>query len=204
MTLNTMEKQGGTSKTNDLRVSIVTNLDEFMACTAIRGAAFLARGEPFHEEFDQNDLVSSTHLLARLGRTPIGTMRVRILTAGGGGLATWERLAILPSAGRDGTKALYGLARTARAYCDFKNVGAVVGAVENPKLLKFWKKHGFETIDAPPLVYNIVEYTQIRLNLSDDAAHDLTVQEEVSLEILNGGNEVQDFDRYVSGLRLAA
>lgn len=204
MTLNTMEKQSPTTKPDEIRVSIVTSLDDFMACTAIRGAAFLARGEPFHEEFDQNDLVSCTHLLARQGKKPIGTMRVRFLTAGGGGLATWERLAILPSAGRDGTKALYGLARTARAYCAFKTIGAVVGAVENPKLLKFWHKHGFETIDAPPLIYNNVEYTQIRLNLSDEALMETGSIEDISLEILNGSAEVQDFDRYISELRLAA
>lgn len=184
--------------TESVRVIVVTTMDDFMACNAVRSAAFLARGEPFHEEFDGNDLVSTTHLLAKCGKAPIGTMRVRILSAGAGGIAAWERLAILPNAGRLGTKALLGLARTARAYSEFKGVGAVVGAVENPKLLKFWQKHGFELMNVPPAVYNNVEYHQIRLNLRD--ANNVTMESDDSdlAEALNGSVEYLDFDRYLS------
>lgn len=181
-----------------LKVSVAATLDDFMSCMAIRSAAFLARGEPFEEEFDQNDLISTTHLLARLGRTPIGTMRIRILTASGGGIASWERLAILPSAGAAGTKALFGLARTARAYCEFKGLGTVVGAVENPKLLRFWQKHGFELMEVPPAVYNNIEYHQVRLNL-DVSRPQMDPSEEPGLiEALNGSIELMDFDRFLS------
>ncbi len=184
--------------TETLRVIVVTTMDDFMACNAVRSAAFLARGEPYFEEFDGNDLVSTTHLLAKCGKAPIGTMRVRILNAGAGGIAAWERLAILPNAGRHGTKALLGLARTARAYSEFKGVGSVVGAVENPKLLKFWQKHGFELMNVPPAVYNNVEYRQIRLNLRDPQTEPAESDDYDLVEALNGSVEYLDFDRYLS------
>lgn len=179
-----------------VRVSIVRGFDELMACMAIRGSAFLGRGEPFGEEFDENDLISTTHLIARRGGAPIGTMRIRILTAQDGGIASWERLAILPYAGAAGTKALFGLAKTARAYCEFKGLGTVIGAVENEKLLKFWQKHGFQLMDVPPTVYNNVEYRQVRLSLGN-VAQTTTNNDELAAS-LNGTIEPLDFDRFLA------
>ena len=181
-----------------VRVEIVSDLDGLMACLAIRSATFLARGEPFEEEFDGNDLASTTHLIARQGKRPIGTMRVRLLTASGGGIASWERLAVMPNAGSVGMKALYALARYARAYSEFKGVSAVVGAVENPKLLKFWTKHGFRLMDAPPAVYNDVEYQQIRLDLDASSAIKEEAGDAALLKSLNGATECRDFDRFMS------
>jgi hypothetical protein len=182
-----------------VRVSIVRGFDELMACMAIRGAAFLGRGEPFAEEFDENDLISTTHLIARRGPAPIGTMRIRILTAQDGGIASWERLAILPNAGSAGTKALLGLAKTARAYCEFKGLATVVGAVENDKLLKFWQKHGFRLMDVPPSVYNNIEYRQVRLTLREDAVDAPRPDGDRLAASLNGSIEPLDFDRFLAG-----
>lgn len=181
-----------------IQVSVVSNLEDYMACMAVRSAAFLARGEPYEEEFDQNDLISTTHLLAKRGRTPIGTMRIRLLTASNGGIASWERLAILPNAGNAGPKVLMHLARTARAYSEFKGISSVIGAVENPKLLKFWQKHGFELMDAPPSVYNNVEYLQIRLKLKSDRFTADDCAEPALFDSLNGSIELADFNQYMS------
>lgn len=187
-----------TPSDDSVRVSIVRGFDELMACMAIRGAAFLARGEPFGEEFDENDLISTTHLIARRGPSPIGTMRIRILTAQEGGIASWERLAILPNAGSAGTKALFGLAKTARAYCEFKGLASVIGAVENDKLLKFWQKHGFRLMDVPPSVYNNIEYRQVRLTLRDETVEAPQADGERLAARLNGSIEPLDFDRFLA------
>lgn len=149
-----------------ISVSLVSGLDELMACFAIRSAAFLGRGEPYEEEFDGNDFCSATHLLARdADGKPVGTMRVRVIKASG--VAVWERLSILPSA-RHGARVLHALAQAAKAYSSFKEVKTVLGTVADERLIAFWKRFGFEEMDEPTSLYNGVEYRPIRLSIASE------------------------------------
>jgi len=145
-------------------ISIVTTASEYQACVAVRAAAFISRGEPYSEEFDGNDFVCATHLLATIDKEPVGTLRIRLLSADDGGVAVWERLAVAPAA-RRGPAIINSLANHARAYTLFKGCQTVIGAVADPRLLAFWKKRGFVETGNPPVVYNNVSYKQVQLRL---------------------------------------
>lgn len=184
------------SLSDSVQIRIVSTIDELVTCQVIRSAAFLGRGEPYEEEFDGNDLISATHLLATRGRQPIGTMRIRIITTSPIGIAAWERLAILPNA-RGSSKVLTGLAEMAKAYTAFKGIQTVEGAVEDDRLLRFWKRYGFVETGDKPLVYNGLEYRRIRLTLPTDRPNPLDL--ETASEA-----EARLFDHHRASGRLAA
>lgn len=148
-------------------VSIVTNLDDYQAYVSVRAAAFIAKGEPYNQEFDSNDLVCATHLLARQNNEPVGALRIRIMSTLNGGIAAWERLAILPVEGR-GIRVLMSLADYATEYSLFKGCHRVVGGVENDTLMNFWKRRGFKETGNPPVNYNDKLYTEIGCDMSPD------------------------------------
>lgn len=76
-----------------LEVAVARTLDELMQVMAVRTLVYLGGQDcPYAEEFDGNDFAGSTHLLARVGAEPAGTMRVRWFA----GFAKIERAAVLP------------------------------------------------------------------------------------------------------------
>jgi predicted GNAT family N-acyltransferase len=77
-----------------LEVAVARTLDELMQVMAVRTLIYLGDQDcPYAEEFDGNDFAGSTHLLARVGVEPAGTMRVRWFA----GFAKIERAAVLPA-----------------------------------------------------------------------------------------------------------
>ena len=149
-----------------IEVRLVTTIDELMQCFSVRSAAFIGReSEPYAEEFDGNDVSGAAHLLALDGGVPVGTMRVRILASGDGGVATWQRFASVPS-GKVGMKVLRALAEAAADYTRFKQVDRVVGEVADERLIRFWERFGFRRTDDPPAVYNGVPYQRIEVRFS--------------------------------------
>jgi predicted GNAT family N-acyltransferase len=59
-------------------VTVVRTLDDLMQAMAIRAVVYM--GEqicPYDEEYDGNDLAGATHLIARIGREPVGALRLR-------------------------------------------------------------------------------------------------------------------------------
>src|SRR5580658_10601869 len=59
-------------------VSIAHTLDDLVQAMAIRSVVYM--GEqlcPYDEEFDGNDFAGATHLIARIGREPVGALRLR-------------------------------------------------------------------------------------------------------------------------------
>lgn len=149
-------------------VSIVTDANEFQACMAVRAAAFLSRGEPYSDEYDGNDFICATHLLARQAEAPVGTMRIRIVSAAEGGVAVWERLAVTPVAHR-GIGVLNSLAKKAMAYTRFKGCHRIIGGVADPRLQNFWRKRGFIMLEKPPVKYNDINYIQMGMDISPDS-----------------------------------
>lgn len=70
------------------------SLDDLQKVFAIRAAVFMAEQNcPYDEEYDGNDL-ASLHLLACIGREPVGTLRLRWFADFG----KIERVCILPAA----------------------------------------------------------------------------------------------------------
>jgi predicted GNAT family N-acyltransferase len=75
-----------------IEVSIVRTLDQLPQIFALRGIVYMGEQEcPFEEEFDGNDLSGATHLVARIGREPVGAIRIRWFA----GFAKLERAAVL-------------------------------------------------------------------------------------------------------------
>lgn len=119
-------------------VKEVQTLDDIVKLSAIRGASFISRGEPFAEEFDGEDLRFTTHLLAEEGGEPVGTFRVRWA---GGDAVFWERLSIVPS--RQGNvRLLLALVSAARELSHRMSAAHVIGYVEDKRLVNFWKRQG--------------------------------------------------------------
>jgi predicted GNAT family N-acyltransferase len=77
-----------------ISVGVAHTLDDLMQAMAIRSVVYM--GEqlcPYDEEFDGNDLAGATHLIARIGRQPVGVLRLRWFCD----FAKLERLTVLPS-----------------------------------------------------------------------------------------------------------
>jgi len=75
-------------------VTVARTLDDLMQVMAIRSVVYL--GEqlcPYEEEFDGNDFAGATHLIARVGREPVGVIRLRWFAD----FAKLERLTVSPS-----------------------------------------------------------------------------------------------------------
>jgi len=61
-----------------ITVSVAHTLDEVMQAMAVRAMVYM--GEqlcPHDEEYDGNDFAGATHLVARIGREPVGAVRMR-------------------------------------------------------------------------------------------------------------------------------
>ncbi|HEX3919269.1 MAG TPA: GNAT family N-acetyltransferase [Caulobacteraceae bacterium] len=77
-----------------ISVSVAHTLDDLMQAMSIRSVVYM--GEqlcPYDEEFDGNDLAGATHLIARIGRQPVGVIRLRWFCD----FAKLERLTVLPT-----------------------------------------------------------------------------------------------------------
>jgi predicted GNAT family N-acyltransferase len=77
-----------------ITVSVAHTLDEVMQAIAIRSMVYM--GEqlcPYEEEVDGNDFAGATHLIARVGREPVGVVRMRWFC----GFAKLERFTVVAS-----------------------------------------------------------------------------------------------------------
>jgi predicted GNAT family N-acyltransferase len=75
-------------------VTVARTLDDLMQAMSIRSVVYM--GEqfcPYDEEFDGNDIAGATHLIARVGREPVGCVRLRWFAD----FAKLERLTVSPS-----------------------------------------------------------------------------------------------------------
>jgi predicted GNAT family N-acyltransferase len=74
-------------------VRVVRDLSDFQMAACIRAAVFMSEQNcPYEEEFDGNDF-TGTHLLAFVGRHPVGTLRLRWFAD----FVKVERACILPA-----------------------------------------------------------------------------------------------------------
>ncbi|MBV5268612.1 MAG: hypothetical protein JZU55_00180, partial [Afipia sp.] len=78
---------------SQIEVSVIKDMGAMMQAMAIRSAVFIGEfGCRHDEEFDGNDF-SATHIIARVGGEPAGTMRLRYFAD----FVIPERLAVLPA-----------------------------------------------------------------------------------------------------------
>lgn len=75
---------------DDVSITVVRSIEDFMRVVAIRSATFVAEQDcPYDEEFDGNDF-SASHLLNYVGNEPAGCLRIRYFAD----FAKLERLAV--------------------------------------------------------------------------------------------------------------
>jgi predicted GNAT family N-acyltransferase len=75
---------------DDVSITVVRSIEDFMRVVSVRSATFVAEQDcPYDEEFDGNDF-SASHLLAYVGKEPVGCLRIRYFA----GFAKLERLAV--------------------------------------------------------------------------------------------------------------
>ncbi|KLN61785.1 hypothetical protein WH96_05695 [Kiloniella spongiae] len=161
-------------------VSIVKTLEELECAYDIRREVFMAEGgEPEDEQFDGNDLCS-VHLIARWNERICGTMRIRIISMDEGGTVIWERLSVLKEAREKNPWIFRSLLLNAKRYTEMMGLKTVIGIVEDPKLMRFWKLYGFKPTGEEPLNYRGHEYVPIKLSL-ETIKGKVKVREEVSL-----------------------
>jgi predicted GNAT family N-acyltransferase len=80
-------------------VTVARTIEDLMQAMAVRSLVYM--GEqfcPYDEEFDGNDIAGATHLIARIGREPVGCVRLRWFCD----FAKLERLTVTPHS-RGGT-----------------------------------------------------------------------------------------------------
>jgi predicted GNAT family N-acyltransferase len=74
-------------------VTVARTLDDLMQAMSIRSVVYMGEQDcPYDEEFDGNDIAGATHLIARIGREPVGCVRLRWFAD----FAKLERLTVSP------------------------------------------------------------------------------------------------------------
>jgi len=74
-------------------VTVARTMEDLMQAMAIRSLVYMGEQVcPYDEEFDGNDISGATHLIARIGREPVGCVRLRWFAD----FAKLERLTVAP------------------------------------------------------------------------------------------------------------
>jgi predicted GNAT family N-acyltransferase len=123
-------------KSNELRVEMVRDLNDYMKVVAIRSAVFLAEQDcPYAEEFDHNDL-SACHLIAYLRDEPVATLRIRWFA----NFAKIERVCVMKHV--RGGALVKLMIETAVDMIGRKGYLHILGYIQK-RLVPFWKQLGF-------------------------------------------------------------
>ena len=138
-------------------VSVVRTLDQLPQVYALRGIVYMGEQDcPFEEEFDGNDLSGATHLVARVGREPVGAIRIRWFA----GFAKLERAAVLRRFRDSGVA--HALWNASAEIAALKGYRFVLGHIE-PHLIGFWQRcAGFRLRDdRAPFWFSDREYVEV-------------------------------------------
>jgi len=142
-------------------VDVVRTLDQLPQIYALRGIVYMGEQDcPFDEEFDGNDLSGATHLVARVGREPVGAIRIRWFAD----FAKLERAAVLRRFRESGVA--HALWAASSAIAARKGYRQILGHIE-PRLLGFWERcAGFRLREGrAPLFFSDREYVEVVADL---------------------------------------
>ncbi|HKH02986.1 MAG TPA: GNAT family N-acetyltransferase [Bradyrhizobium sp.] len=130
----------GESEDDDISITMVRSIEDFMRIVAIRSATFVAEQDcPYDEEFDGNDF-SAGHLLCYVGNEPAGCLRIRYFAD----FAKLERLAVRHEFRNRklGTK----LMRAGVELCRMKGYRRVYGRAQKD-LLNYYVNMGWKPLE---------------------------------------------------------
>lgn len=146
--------------TDSLKVTVARTLDQVVMAMTLRGVIYLGeQSAPYAEEYDGNDLVAASHLIAWKGAEPVGVLRLRFFA----GFAKVERAAVLQQYRRDGVMRV--LMQEALRYSARRGYEKVIGHAQLNRV-KYWRTHGFRIReDRPHFFFSDYEYVEIERKL---------------------------------------
>lgn len=119
-----------------VEVRVARSLDDLQRISVVRALVYMSEQDcPYDEEFDGNDFVGATHLLAEAGGEPLGCLRVRWFN----GFAKIERVCVRKHH-RSG-RAARAMMREATEIIRRKGYKTYIGQVQ-AHLLPYWKRYG--------------------------------------------------------------
>lgn len=135
-------------------VKVTQSIEEMMQAFAVRAAVFLGDQDcPYAEEFDGNDF-TATHILALMGDEPVATMRIRYFSD----FAKPERLAV--RRGYRNSRIAFQVVRFGIELCRQKGYRRLYGHSQE-RLVPFWKRFGFQSVNAPDFVFSDHRYVEL-------------------------------------------
>lgn len=146
----------------NVEVSIARRIEDLMEVFALRSIVYMGEQScPYEEEFDGNDLVAATHLIARRGREPVGAMRIRWFAD----FAKVERVAV--RADQRGGEVAGALIQKAIELVERKGYCKILGHIQ-ARLLPYWKRAGRvrERPGRPRFVFSEFEYVEVERDLT--------------------------------------
>ena len=145
---------------DSLKVAVARTLDQVVMAMTLRGVIYLGEQKaPYQEEYDGNDLVGASHLIAWKGAEPVGVLRIRFFAD----FAKVERAAVLEQYRRDGVMRL--LMQEALRYSARRGYRKVIGHAQMNRV-KYWRSHGFRVrTDREPFGFSDYQYVEIERDL---------------------------------------
>jgi len=147
---------------NEVEFRVARTLDDLVQAIAIRSLVYVGEQScPFDEEVDGNDISGATHILARIGAEPIGTLRIRWFAD----FAKIEHVAIRAEYRKSGLgPRLWWAGGELAARKGYKYV---LGYVE-PNLVAYWSKAlgAMPRADRRPFVVSGRTYVEVVVDVS--------------------------------------
>lgn len=139
-----------------LKVSVARSLDHVVMAMTLRGVTYLGeQNAPYEEEYDGNDFVAASHLIAWLDREPVGVLRLRWFAE----FAKVERAAVLQPYRRHGV--MRSLMREALRYSARRGYRRILGHAQVERV-PYWRSHGFQIRrNRPRFQFSDYEYVEI-------------------------------------------
>ncbi|MBR9824983.1 MAG: GNAT family N-acetyltransferase [Alphaproteobacteria bacterium] len=140
----------------DIRITVARTLDQIVMAMTLRGVTYLGEQlAPYFEEYDGNDLVGASHLIAWYKSEPVGVLRLRWFA----GFAKVERASVLQPFRRHGV--MRALMQEALRYAGRRGYRKVLGHAQLDRV-KYWRTHGFRVReDRPAFAFSDFEYVEI-------------------------------------------
>lgn len=185
------------NSTQDIDVTVARSLDHVVMAMTLRGVTYLGEQyAPYQEEYDGNDLVGASHLIAWMNGEPVGVLRLRWFAD----FAKVERASVLTPFRRYGVMRV--LMQEALRYSARRGYTRVLGHAQLDRV-KYWRTHGFRVRkDRPAFAFSDYEYVEIE-RIVEPPANAITADTDPMVLIRPDGawDEPGPFDRSLERLQ---
>lgn len=156
-----------TTSAPEIKVDVARTIAELMEAFAVRALVYMGEQQcPYEEEYDGNDFAGATHLIARVGKEPVGVMRIRWFAK----FCKVERVAVRRE--HRGGQVAAAMIDAACMLAGRKGYQTILGHIQS-RLLPFWMRYGRVRPRAgrARFVFSDHEYVEVirRIDLPADA-----------------------------------